>query len=713
MTLTTDTRRSVFSALDFDVNSKWKTILFSAGSMTILSLHIQKEKSLVLATKDRILEYQKNGTWEEIAVAPTDSGFLQYFVGKTVNYAISKNKVYQMLPETSQWTEIVGSSQVDAGTIDGDTFWGIDDKGTLGKYTPNSNVWMQGELPAIKHWNPNKSVGMAASGNYFWLGLRDRANDLFKIDKNPVAKGAIWQITADNLPFYQKDITEKIGLLNSQGQPFGPLGQICISTDNLLYASTEQGVWQRSSLEPTWKQIWSNFGNVALFPLNDNSILTYNRKTKEILLFKHQSWYRLPKISFDIKSACLLDGVLYVSGNNIVSSIPVNVAKPVEPANPKMATYLNIGRVSSAARLGNNIYLISSVNNELFQMECDTYKMTKVGSVNSPVFDMSGSDDNLFIATKAGLFRYNSSQQQLTQLLSISIAPQNTRVDSDGSLIAYLVDKTIRVLDSNYTVLHEINISADYVLDIAIKNGHLYVVGFRNEKNNRVPVQSAFLNCYQIGDTVKQLWQTWGFLGAELGNDMADTRIYKVVATETEVIILGESAGGNTVYRWNGKDLSTPTLAVSDTYNNPFNSKSPHLAYYAVVDAKTGLVKRGQFSIPRTNSVGANTNRVRTLAYDDNSLYVGSFAASKIDNRDYIKFLGKKPPNYSNGDAGLLKVSADFEAREFWFTPGNGQVVLFDSKVTVISVYAGTPEMPITANGKNRQSGEDAFVIIW
>jgi hypothetical protein len=701
----------------------WKTANLPINISDIISLHVSKNNSLVLATKKQIWQDQNDGSWNAIAFSPNAGKISQYLMGETVAYVIVNALAYEMQLGTEQWKAIDNSSFVDLATIDGDTLWGINEAGYLHKYTPGT-TWIKTEIAPLKLWNPAQSVGIAAKGNNFWFGLKYRAKQLFDQDQQAIARETVWQIQKDDQKDTQVDITENLGLLNLSSKPFGALGKLCMTPDGVLYAFTEQGIWQHFSNnpdnQPVWEQLRSHSGNIQLFPLTNSSLLTYNSRSQELLWWNNQTWYSIPTPPHEILSTALLGDTLYIANNNTLSSISIKAAKSLEPPKPKMATYLNLGKLSTAIYCQNQLFVTNE--NTLFTLDSNNYEaisLTSLASLTAPIFDMSNSGDNIFITTKAKLVKYNIIQNTLTTVFTNPTSPKKARVDSDNlsNLTAYLADKVIRIFDNtNNNLIAQITIKADYIEDIAIKNNRLYVVGYNNQRNTKQnkPVQSAFLRCFQISNTLTQLWQTWGFSGNQLGNDMADTRLYRVVASDSEVVVLGESAGGNTAFRWNGKDLSTPALIKYDLFNDAYDTKSAHFAYYGIIDASTGKVKRGQFSIPRLlpSSTRSNTNTARSLAYDENHVYVGTWAFFQIRDRSLTKFLGVKPPVYKDGDAALLKVPSDLASRDFWFTPGNGQVLIFDQNCAVINVAAGTPQNPLL-NGKGRVTGEDAYVIIW
>jgi hypothetical protein len=137
---------------------------------------------------------------------------------------------------------------------------------------------------------------------------------------------------------------------------------------------------------------------------------------------------------------------------------------------------------------------------------------------------------------------------------------QQTRVAINSSgQVAVLRSKTVTVFDSQGAKTASTIIKQDYVNDIAIGN-QVYVVGFSNRKNGQ-PVQVPFLSALDPNNQLKEKWQSWNYNPQTLTNDMADGRLYRVViGADGKLAVLGESAGGNSLFRSNGKDVTTKCL---------------------------------------------------------------------------------------------------------------------------------------------------------
>jgi hypothetical protein len=218
-----------------------------------------------------------------------------------------------------------------------------------------------------------------------------------------------------------------------------------------------------------------------------------------------------------------------------------------------------------------------------------------------------------------------------------------------GGQVAALRAKTVTMFNSVGRATIARPIDRDFVTDVAINSTgqRVYVLGFANRRAGN-PVQVPFL--YALDQTLNFQWRTWDFnpalLNTPTNNNMADARLYRVVVgADNKVIVLGESAGGNAVFRWNGKDLTTPTLVKYDAYSDTYNSRSNHMLYYAKVDPATGRVLTGQYAVPRLDDNRANTMRAKdgTIAVDvQGTVYIGGVSAYGIAARNNNAIAGQK-----------------------------------------------------------------------
>jgi hypothetical protein len=264
---------------------------------------------------------------------------------------------------------------------------------------------------------------------------------------------------------------------------------------------------------------------------------------------------------------------------------------------------------------------------------------------------------------------------------------KTTRVsmDAQGQVVA-IRDKNVVLFNHLGQVKATRSIDRDMVTDVVMDSvstrRQLYVVGFANRKNandHDNPVQVPFLyalNSFDLGT----MWRLWDFDPNTLTtvepktNNMADGRLYRVVVgSDGRVVVAGESAGANSIFRWNGLDLATLTRVVCDAYDDPYNSKSAHMVYYAKIDAEVGRVINGQFAFPRQVTGVTNAFRVRDGSLDVDAagnIYIGGQAYSNIPNRAANQINGVPVGAYDgqSADMTLLQVSADLR-RRIRFTP--------------------------------------------
>jgi hypothetical protein len=283
-------------------------------------------------------------------------------------------------------------------------------------------------------------------------------------------------------------------------------------------------------------------------------------------------------------------------------------------------------------------------------------------------------------------------------------------------LVATVRNNTVSLFDNKGGLKQTLPIDRTFVTDVAMDpvRPQLYVVGFANRKNindNNYPVQVPFMYAFDTAKLNFQ-WRTWDYdpntlnftaIGSEIDpqtgqpkvttvNNMADSRLYRVVVGgDGKIAVLGENAGGNTVFRWNGKDLPKAynlnlykefqTQIKYDAYSDTYNSKSPHMLYFAKVDAVTGVVIAGQDAVPRlpepkpgqTGLANAFRAKDGAIAVDrQGNLLISGIAAYGTPERDENKFNGEAVATYQGDDMIFLQVSADLKQRLRWTPFGRG-----------------------------------------
>lgn len=272
-------------------------------------------------------------------------------------------------------------------------------------------------------------------------------------------------------------------------------------------------------------------------------------------------------------------------------------------------------------------------------------------------------------------------------------------IGKDGT-VAALYGKGFVIYDHEGSLVGANSMPRDYANDITVDavNRQVVVTGFNQEHTCSNPVQVAAVESFGYQGNHK--WTSFGFeantsnfCGAA-GNQMADTRGMLVTATDDGYIYFaGESAGGNSIYRYDGKTVTNREQVKFDRFNDAYNTSSNHITYYARMD-KNGLVERGQFLLPRLSSGKGNTIRPKALYVDENDyVYVGGVSAYSIDTGDgsYIE-----SQHIDEASGGFVMISnAEFTSRHLWTT--------FSTKEYASTVYGvvgakGVSAMAATAN---------------
>jgi len=281
--------------------------------------------------------------------------------------------------------------------------------------------------------------------------------------------------------------------------------------------------------------------------------------------------------------------------------------------------------------------------------------------------------------------------------------------------------------------------------DVALDDGRniVYVGGFDQRTNRGVPVQVAFVFAYRTTDLNTLLWKTWNYNPATLDNDMADTRIYRLTLNSegSKLYAVGESAGGNTIYRWNGKDLQTSTLVSSGVGSSGdlwMASSAAHVSYLAEINTNDGTVVRGQINAAVLQSQRRlNTTNARCgVAVDTNGnvAYCG-VATAHIPARTSLSIDGKRIDGgaldgYAGADPYFLMLNPDMTQRLVWTTfsrwrlNGRAEALALRDGRGVLVVTKARGQAITTANALQSEPGDnpnspvespptDLYFVVW
>lgn len=303
-----------------------------------------------------------------------------------------------------------------------------------------------------------------------------------------------------------------------------------------------------------------------------------------------------------------------------------------------------------------------------------------------------------YAASDAGVLRVTGDGAPTTVL---DEPADRVAVDAQGR-IARLADKTVTVTDGDGGVIQTLDIDASYVEDVALDagTGMVYVVGFSNDHlPDGNPVQGPHLRAYDV-TTGELAWSRFEFDGGQKGSNIADARLYRVeIGADGELYVLGESAGTQTVFRYDGTALSGEDILTKiDHHNDLWNTASAHVAYHARVDKATGEVDDAQLTMPRLPSSGeSNTFRVGDIAADGGGrVYIGGETFASLANRKGISINGRDVPPYDGSDPAVMALTSDFQNRMAWHSLDAGgadgqvaEVATHGDTTVLLSDYAG------------------------
>lgn len=491
---------------------------------------------------------------------------------------------------------------------------------------------------------------------------------------------------------------EGLNLTNATGnKPNSSNCQLALdTTTNTLYAHTQQGQFQRKLNEKSWWEIspaWYN-GMVEVIAPGE-VIFIANQGT---LLYKAKEDRFYPQERLDVGYTRAVAKV----GNELITYVrhggqepyftPYFLSTPIQTAPRKEVTNIQelpILQPQDAIKYNGKLY-VASKGSGFVEIDGDKAKVISP----EPTLAVALRGNVILAVTRSLLISYNPSTAKTEVIKGLGKELNGVRLAA-STLYTVIIENVgengnqFAVYDSNYKEVFRWGESGTYLQDVQISNNEIYVAGFSNRTRQGVPVQVAFLKVFDASKSFQIVRSGWNFDPESLGNDMADARLYRIQLVGDKLYVLGESAGGNSVFRWNGFDLKTQTIAEGvDWFSLGTKTKANHISYTGVLAANTLKVISGQFTLTRTDSMDGNALRAKTLLVNEDSVFVGGMAAYKVQGRDSRKVLGQTLPKYGDvpGDASLLTLSADLNgSRKDWqaIAPADN-VIYFDGSVALI-----------------------------
>jgi hypothetical protein len=284
--------------------------------------------------------------------------------------------------------------------------------------------------------------------------------------------------------------------------------------------------------------------------------------------------------------------------------------------------------------------------------------------------------DELLIGGDAGLARLSANLHTVRWSKTTLGAATRVALGDDGTAAA-LFGKTLRIFDASGNELANRTFGDSQVNDVAVDASGVYVTGFAQRDGGPCSqLQVAWVRAYTR--TGVERWKAWDWTHAQAAatsSSCADSRGLRIaVGRDGALYFAGESAGGNTIFRYQSTDLAASAGNVkTDAFNDAYNTASNHITYVAQLDPANGRVLKGQLLLARLADTKGNTIRPRAITADEQGrLYVAGVSACCIQNRSALNFNGAATAAYAGGDPFVLVLSPDLRTRHLWFSAANG-----------------------------------------
>jgi hypothetical protein len=271
-------------------------------------------------------------------------------------------------------------------------------------------------------------------------------------------------------------------------------------------------------------------------------------------------------------------------------------------------------------------------------------------------------------------------------------------VGVDGT-VAALFNKQVSVFDESGHPQGHFAVAGTYVNDIAVSGAgkKIIVAGFTQKDGGGCSqLQVPWMRAYDAAGTL--VWKDYDWTHAEAfgkESSCADSRGYLVtLGRDGKLYYAGESAGGNTVYRYGPQNLAEAgNLIGYDAYTQAYNTSSNHITFFGRFDPASGKIAAGQLILPRLPDGKGNTIRARGLAADgQGNVYVTGKTACCIENRAKLTIDGVPA---GPGDAYVFACNADFKGRSAWTTLAGGDSTEKNNRYEIGAIAAGAGKVAL------------------
>jgi hypothetical protein len=282
----------------------------------------------------------------------------------------------------------------------------------------------------------------------------------------------------------------------------------------------------------------------------------------------------------------------------------------------------------------------------------------------------------IVIGGDAGIVRLDAGLQNV-RWSKTALGTANRVALADNGSVAALFGKTLRIFDAQGNETGSRSFGDSEVNDVAIDAAGVYVTGFAQRDGGPCSqLQVAWVRAYTAAGVER--WKAWDWSHAQAAatsSSCADTRGLRIATgRDGGLYFAGESAGGNTIYRYQSTLLTENAPNVStDAFDSGYNTASNHITYLAKLDPSSGRVVTGQLLLSRLSDGKGNTIRPRAIAADESGrIYLAGVSACCIQNRSALSFNGAATAAYAGGDPFVLVLSPDLRTRLLWFSAANG-----------------------------------------
>lgn len=348
----------------------------------------------------------------------------------------------------------------------------------------------------------------------------------------------------------------------------------------------------------------------------------------------------------------------------------------------------------------------------------DVLSVTRIGAA---VNDLEMNDDGqMAVCGDFGVVTLNATASEVLWNADTA-SGKRCSIGADGT-VAAIVGNEAQVYNANGDIIASWNVSGTSREDIVVDSANELIIatGFTNRRGGGNPVQVAFMRAWSYNGEAQ--WTNYDFSGGDAARTslMADTRGYRLaIGGDGKLYFAGESAGGNTIYSRDPKNIDQKLgdrQVTTDEYNTPFNTRSNHITWYGRYNPSNGDLEQGQIILTRLSSGGGNTIRPRGIDADANgTVYVSGVAACCIADRDSQQLGGQAIGGYTGGESYLLVVSPNLRERLYWtpFPGGGGASVAVRNGTAALATTSEKDEL-VTLNAiqDNPASLPDAYLTV-